>query len=73
MKSRNIEKLKIGCMFSIKINSTNKVKKIAKNPNAKILYKWRNDFSNNIPVMISVANCNHCDQCKPSNQQQLMY
>ena len=71
-ETRNMEKLKIGCTFSIKIVSSQKIKCKSKNTNSKIPYKWRNDFSDNIPVTISVANCMHCDQCKPSTQQQLM-
>ena len=59
-EKRNIDKLKIGCTFSIKVNSSQKIKKATKNAYTKLPYKWRNDFSDNIPVMISVANCLHC-------------
>ena len=61
-----MEVLKIRYKFLIKINTTKK--RIVKNPNVKLSYKYRNNFSNNNPVMISITNYNHCGQYKLSNQ-----
>jgi hypothetical protein len=64
--------LKAGCTFSIQMASTVRIKSMPKVVTEKSKPKYRNNFNDNVIIIIKNACCTHAGLCKPSCQQQLV-